>query len=142
MRPPVVKAIVLDTGPLLKLESEQQRIRELIKRSRSTSEDTVVVIPVNALAQAWRGGGSRQALLHRMLNNDSTTVLPFEESAAKIVGKACADTGLSDVVDASVAAAAAHYARRGAVALLTSDLVDIPQLLAALNASSVELVTA
>ena len=137
-----MKAIVLDATPLLKLEKEQQRINGLIDRARGTNEDTVLAIPVNALAQVWRGDGSRQAALHRLLNDDSTTVLPFEESAARIVGKACADTGFSDIVDASVAAAAAYYSRRGTVALLTSDRRDMPRLLGALNATSVEIIPA
>ena len=137
-----MKTIVLDATPLLKLEKEQQRIHELIDRARGTNENTVLAIPVNALAQVWRGHGPRQAPLHRMLNDDSTTVLPFEERAAKIAGKACADTGCGDVVDASVAAAAAHYARLGAVALLTLDRRDMAQLLAALNATSVEIIAA
>lgn len=134
-----MKTIVLDAGPLLELESDQRRILELISDA-SSSEDAVVVIPVNALAQAWRGGGHRQAPLHRMLNDESTTVVPFEESAAKVAGKVCADTGLQDVADASVAAAAAHYARRGAVALLTSDHSDMTTLLTALRATSVEII--
>ena len=44
------------------------------------------------------------------------------------------------IVPASVAAAAAHYARRGEVTLLTSDGKHMPRLLAALNATSVEIV--
>ena len=134
-----MKTIVLDATPLVMLEKDEQRIIGLIERARNR-EEAVTIVPANALAQAWRGDGSRQALLHRMLKQGSTDVLPFEESAAKAAGKACADTGLKDVADASVAAAAAHYARRGEVTLLTSDGKHMPRLLAALNATSVEIV--
>ena len=129
--------IVLDTGALLQLERPGGRVRaELDRVSRAEAH---IVVPVNALAQAWRGGGQRQTLLHRALNDNSLTVQSFTEDDAKTAGWICAVAGNDDVVDASVAVVAAQFDRRGEVVLMTSDREDIAQFLDVLNTDSVKI---
>ena len=74
-----MKTIVLDATPLVMLEKDEQRIIGLIERARNR-EEAVTIVPANALAQAWRGDGSRQALLHRMLNKGQPTCCPSKRA--------------------------------------------------------------
>jgi hypothetical protein len=112
--------IVLDTGALVALERNDRamwtHLREAVKA------DISVVVPVGALAQAWRSG-PRQARLARALADLEPA--SFDESALA-AGELCGKAGTADVVDASIALVAA---RSGVTHLYTSDPEDLRRLL-------------
>jgi hypothetical protein len=114
--------IVFDTGALLALERDDRamwtRLREAVKA------DIPAIVPVAALAQAWRGG-PRQARLARAVSDLEPA--SFDE-VALAAGELCGRTGTADVVDASVAVVAA---RPNVTHLYTSDLEDMRRLLRA-----------
>ena len=114
--------IVLDTGALVALERDDRamwaRLREAVKA------DIPVVVPVGALAQAWRGG-PRQARLARAIADLEPA--SFDDSALS-AGELCGKAGTADVIDASVALVAA---RTEVTHLYTSDPEDLKRLLQA-----------
>ena len=89
-----------------------------------------MLVPVGALAQAWRGS-PRQAGLARALKQCQE--VPLDSLTARELGELCGRTRTDDVIDASVAVTAARAARAGAVDVLTSDRDDISALLATLD---------
>src|SRR5436190_12869050 len=91
----------------------------------------LVIVPAGAFAQAWRGGAQRQAQLARAVNQ--MEIAPLDEPVARAAGVLCGVTSTSDVVDASVALAAAHP---DTTAVCTSDPDDIARLLEALRSDT------
>ena len=83
-----------------------------------------MVTSSGCVAQAWRLGGPRQALLARLLTG--VAELGLDAGVSRRVGELCARAGSGDVVDAHLAL----LARDGDV-LLTSDVVDLRRLLGA-----------
>jgi hypothetical protein len=114
--------IVLDTGALVALGRNDRamwtNLREAVKA------DIAVVVPVGALAQAWRGG-PRQARLARALADLEPA--SFDDSALA-AGELCGKAGTVDVIDASVALVAV---RAGVTHLYTSYPEDLRRLLQA-----------
>lgn len=113
--------VVLDAGALIAVERGSRRIAALldaVARSGGT-----VLVPAGALAQVWRDG-ARQARLGRFLRVVAVVVVPLDEQTARAAGALCGRTGTSDVVDASVALAAA----RNGCAVVTSDPDDLRRL--------------
>jgi hypothetical protein len=121
--------IVLDAGALIALDRDDRTM--WARLTRATNDDVPVVVPVGALAQAWRGG-ARQALLARALQH--TDVASFDDVAAA-AGALCGAAGTADVIDASVAVVAA-----GATTVCTSDPDDLRLLLHHLGAAHVRVV--
>ena len=121
-------SLVLDTGALIALDRGD---RGLWARLAAAKHDCrVVLVPVGALAQAWRGS-PRQAGLARALKQCQE--VPLDSLTARELGELCGRTRTDDVIDASVAVTAARAARAGAVDVLTSDRDDISALLATLD---------
>ncbi|HEV3365423.1 MAG TPA: PIN domain nuclease [Acidimicrobiia bacterium] len=114
--------IVFDTGALVALERDDRamwlRLRESIKA------DVPVLVPVGALAQAWRSG-PRQARLARAIADLEPA--SFDDLALS-AGELCGKAGTADVIDASVALTAAQS---GVTHLYTSDPEDLGRLLQA-----------
>ena len=114
--------IVLDTGALVALERDSRamwlRLREAVRT------DIPVVVPVGALAQAWRGG-PRQARLAQAISDLEPASF---DDVALAAGELCGKAGTADVVDASVALVAA---RSEVTHLYTSDPDDLGRLLQA-----------
>jgi hypothetical protein len=101
---------------------------------RVASDDSELIqVPAGAIAQAWRDG-RRQVLLTRALRHCDE--VPLDGPLARTSGLLCGQSKTSDIVDASVALAAAGLARRGAVSILTSDVGDIEHLIATLGINS------
>lgn len=120
--------LVLDTGALIALDRGDRQIwADLFSAHRATA----VQVPTGAIAQAWRDG-SRQARLSRAIQ--MCDEVPLDGQIAREAGTLCGQTGTADVVDASVAVAAAKAARRGDVDVVTSDRDDMGPLLDALGA--------
>ena len=78
------------------------------------------------VAQAWRGGGSRQARLSRAL--PAIDVAPLDDELGRRAGVLLGRAGRSDAIDAAVVALANHADR-----IVTSDPDDINHLVATLG---------
>jgi len=115
--------IVLDAGALIALDNNDRRMWTELKAAMQVAD---VVVPLGALAQAWRGGG-RQARLSRALVG--MTPASFDDLAHE-AGVLCARSNRSDVIDASVALVAA---RPATLVLYTSDKPDMDHLLATIG---------
>ncbi|MBC3761006.1 PIN domain-containing protein [Quadrisphaera oryzae] len=113
--------VVLDAGALIAAERGSRRLVALLDAVDRSGGS--VVVPAGALAQVWRDG-ARQARLGRLLRARAVVVEPLDESTARAAGALCGRSGTADVVDASVALAAA---RRGC-AVVTSDPEDLSRL--------------
>jgi hypothetical protein len=94
---------------------EKARQRQLVVRTSS-----------GCVAQAWRKGGPNQAILPRALVGISE--VPLDDSASRSIGRLCAATLTSDVIDAHVAL----LAKSGDL-LLTSDVGDLEVLIGELG---------
>lgn len=79
-----------------------------------------VVIPAGVVAQAWRGGAA-QARIARLLRASVTLIVALDQRQALRIGARCATTGVTDVIDISVALCA----RDRGHAVVTSDPGDI-----------------
>jgi hypothetical protein len=116
-----VNGYVFDTGALIALEKGGPLIRRLMNVIHE--DGSPVVIPAGVLAQVWRNH-SRQYPIHRLLRFSYVTVVPLDLTMALDLGALCADSGHTDVVDASVALCARRYR----YLIVTSDPDDIRAL--------------
>ena len=117
---PVV--LTLDAGALIAIERGDPRMIALLDRVAHGIAARFAV-PVNVLAQVWRGG-SRQAVLARFLGLSEVEVVVLDEPGARAVGVLCGMGCTDDVVDASVALCARE---RGGV-VVTSDASDLRRI--------------
>ena len=122
-------SLVFDTGALIALERGDRDLWMALDEAASASID--VLLPVGALAQAWRGSPG-QARLARALKRCHE--VPLDGQTARELGALCGKARTDDVIDASVAVTAARALQAGAVDIFTSDRSDIAVLLAALDA--------
>jgi hypothetical protein len=111
-----VSGIVLDAGPLLGVDRGDRKIVARLATARQHGRH----LRTNAmvLAQAWRGRGSRQALLVRLLR--SVDVRTIDEHAGRAAGQLLGRSGTSDPIDASIVLLAAE-----GDAIMTSDPDEI-----------------
>jgi predicted nucleic acid-binding protein len=110
--------VTLDTGALIALESGSRRMAVLVEEALASGSE--VVIPAGVVAQAWRGGAA-QARIARLLRASVTSIVALDQRQALRIGARCAATGVSDVIDISVALCA----RDRGHAVVTSDPGDI-----------------
>jgi predicted nucleic acid-binding protein len=108
----------LDTGALIALESGSRRMAVLVEEAVASRAE--VAIPAGVVAQAWRGGAS-QARIARLLRASVTSIVAFDQRQALRIGARCATTGVTDVIDVSVALCA----RDRGHTVVTSDPGDI-----------------
>lgn len=95
------------------------------KRLTTAVDDGVPAITHGGVvAQVWRGGQGRQALLARSLK--SVAVHPLDERLGREAGRLLATSGTTDAVDAAVVALT-HPGDK----ILTSDPGDIDRLVEA-----------
>jgi predicted nucleic acid-binding protein len=113
-------AVVCDTAVLIAADRQDRRVAALARAAATAGEE--LVVPVGCVAQAWRDP-ARQAALGLFLRG--CREVPLDPAAARAAGLLLAKAGLTDVIDASVAAAA----QRGD-SILTSDPGDIGHLAA------------
>jgi hypothetical protein len=114
--------LVLDTGGLIAFERGNRQVVALVEAARRRRDR--VVTSSGCLAQAWRGGGSRQALLARLLGGAAE--VGIDRWVSRSIGDLCGATKTTDVVDAHVALLAGD----GDV-VATSDVDDLRRLLRA-----------
>jgi predicted nucleic acid-binding protein len=108
----------LDTGALIALESGSRRMAVLVEEALASRAE--LAIPAGVVAQAWRGGAG-QARIARLLRASVTAVVALDRRQALRAGAPCAATGVTDVMDVSVAVCA----RDRGHAVVTSDPGDI-----------------
>lgn len=123
-------AIVLDAGALIALDRNDRRMWASLQAASDRSQR--IRVPAGVIAQAWRDG-SRQALLSAALRHCST--VPLDDATARAAGLLCGQSGTADVIDATVALAAASLARSTDTAVFTSDPDDIARLADTLGAA-------
>ena len=123
-----MSSLVLDAGALIALDRNDRGVWAILRVASDDSE--LIQVPAGAIAQAWRDG-RRQVLLTRALRHCDEVAL--DGALARAAGLLCGQSKTADIVDASVALAAAGLARQGAVSVLTSDSGDIDHLFATLR---------
>lgn len=114
-------SLVLDAGALIAVERGDRATAAVIEVARQGRR--TVIVPAGVVGQVWRGG-SRQALLARLLGAHGVVVEPLTDAGARAAGVLCGDAGTSDVIDASVVLAA----RRHRATVISSDRHDLEAL--------------
>jgi hypothetical protein len=115
-------SLVLDSGGLIAFDRGDREVAALVEATRRRGER--VATSSGCVAQVWRGGGPRQALLAGLLRGVFEHGLDTEVS--RRVGQLCGTARSSEVVDAHVAL----LADDGDV-VVTSDAEDLRGLLRA-----------
>ena len=90
--------LILGTGALLALERNDRPMWLRFKAAQLAGD--LVVAHGGILAQAWRGKGTRQALLAKAL--DGIDIRPIDRALGRATGELLAASGTSDVVDAAL----------------------------------------
>jgi hypothetical protein len=114
--------LVLDSGALLALERHDRAMWRRFKSALLAGE--VPVSHGGVIGQAWRGKGSRQALLAKAL--EGVDVKALDDSLGRAAGELLARARGRDVIDAALVLLA-----RDGDTIITSDLDDIAALAAA-----------
>jgi len=114
--------LVLGTGGLIAFDRGDRQVAALVEAARRRRDR--VVTSSGCVAQSWREGGSRHALLARLLRGTNEQGLDIQVS--RTVGDLCGSTATDDVIDAHVALLA-----HDSDVVLTGDVDDIKRLLRA-----------
>jgi predicted nucleic acid-binding protein len=115
-------SVILDSGAFVALERNERAMWRRLKTALQSG--TPLLTHGGVIAQVWRGGVGRQARLARLLHAVETVAL--DEELGRRAGVLLARSGLSDAVDAALAAMATHGDR-----IITSDPDDLAALVAA-----------
>ena len=110
-------SLTFDTGALLALERNKQRIKQVVERARQRSQR--ITVPADVVGEWWRGRTDLRELILA-----SVDVEPLSERLAKAAGEALAAVHGATLVDAVVMASAAS---RGDV-VYTADVDDLARL--------------
>jgi hypothetical protein len=113
--------LVLDSGALIALEKNDRAMWRRLKSSLLAGE--APVCHGGVVGQAWRGGGSRQALLAKALAG--VDVRALDDSLGRAAGELLARADASDVIDAALVLLA-----HDGDDVVTSDLEDLEPLAA------------
>ncbi|MBI4864073.1 MAG: twitching motility protein PilT [Candidatus Riflebacteria bacterium] len=111
--------LVLDSGALIALERGDRSMWRRLKTALLDEE--VPLSHGGVVGQAWRGRGSRQALLCRAL--EGVDIRPLDEALGRAAGELLALSKRSDVIDAALVLLASDGDR-----ILTSDVGDMEPL--------------
>lgn len=111
--------MIFDAGVFIALENPSQRRVVLALVQKMQADGVEPVTNDAALAQAWRDP-ARQVPMAMLVK--ATTVYPFGDP--RVIGRQCAVTGTSDVVDASLAVLADQLD----MAIVTTDPDDMANL--------------
>jgi predicted nucleic acid-binding protein len=113
--------LILDSGAFVALERDDRPMWRRLKAAELTGVPPVTHGGV--IAQVWRGGTGRQALLAKALQG--VEVVALDDVLGRSAGLLLAQSGLADAVDAAVAALAHHEDQ-----IVTSDPRDLAALVA------------
>jgi len=111
--------LILDAGACIAAERENREVLARVKHERRLGRTPLTNGGV--VAQVWRGGHGKQALLAQLLA--STEIAPVDDRLGKLAGMLLAWTGGSDAIDASVVCLAQDWDD-----ILTSDPGDLVDL--------------
>ena len=114
--------LIFDAGAFVALEREDRAMWRRLKAAQQAGMPPITHGGV--VAQVWRGGTGRQALLARAFQG--IEVAPLGDELGRRAGVLLARCGLSDAIDASVAALASHGDQ-----IMTSDPDDLAALIEA-----------
>lgn len=114
--------MVFDTGGLIAFDRGDRGVAALVEAVRRRRDRNVT--SSGCVAQAWRGGGSRQALLARLLAGIDERGL--DDKVSRTIGSLCAVARAADAIDAHVALLA-----HDSDIVLTSNVEDIKAFLRA-----------
>ena len=121
--------LVLDAGALIAIDRNDRGVSAMLRVALDDGDE--VHVPAGVVAQTWRGrrpsGEPGPARCGRCEE------VPLDSEVARAVGLLCRRAGTNDVIDASVAVAAATAALSDFVAVLTSDVDDLADLLSTVN---------
>ncbi len=112
-------SLILDAGAFVALERNERPMWRRLKATLVAGEPPVTHGAV--VAQVWRSGTGRQALLARALR--ATEIVPVDEGLGRRAGVLLARSALDDAIDAAVAALAGH-----GDTIVTSDPDDLAAL--------------
>ncbi len=90
--------LVLDTGALIALERNDRAIWERLKLALLSAD--VPVCHGGVVGQAWRGRGSRHALMARVLG--AIEIRGLDEALGRAAGELLARARRDDVIDAAL----------------------------------------
>lgn len=124
--------VILDTGALIALERNDRAMWQRLKLALQARE--APVSHGGIVGQAWRGRGSRQALLAKAL--DVIDIRPLDAGLGRAAGELLARAKQNDVIDAALVLLANDGDR-----VITSDPDDLAPLARAADLD-IELVTA
>jgi hypothetical protein len=116
--------VTYDTGALVAADRGERR--QWARHRALLTRREVPTVPAPVLAQAWRGG-SRQALLSRLLAGCDTEAL--DDACARAAGTLAARAATTDIVDACVVEGALR--RRDLV--ISSDPSDLTAIATAIG---------
>jgi hypothetical protein len=119
--------LILDSGGLIAFDRGDRDVAALVEATRRRRERALT--SSGCVAQAWRGGGSRQALLARLLRGLHEQGL--DPDVSRSLGQLCDEATTTDVVDAHVAL----LAHEGDL-VVTSDAKDLRKLLRAAGSNA------
>ena len=114
-------SVILDAGAFVALERDDRAMWRRLKAALHSGSPPMTHGGV--IAQVWHGGTGRQAHLARALQTVETVAL--DDELGRRAGVLLARSGLSDAVDASLAAMATHSDQ-----IITSDPDDLAALVA------------
>jgi hypothetical protein len=114
--------LVLDSGALVAAERNERTMWRRLKGALSAGEPPLTHGGI--IAQVWRGGSGRQALLARALAG--VEVVPLDDELGRNAGALLGAAGMNDAIDAALV----RLARDDDV-IVTDDAGDIVRLAAA-----------
>ena len=114
-------SVILDAGALVALERGDRAMWRRLKAALLSGSPPMTHGGV--IAQVWRGGTGHQTRLSRALQAVET--VPLDEELGRRAGVLLARSGLSDAIDAALAAMAVHGDQ-----IITSDPHDLAALVA------------
>lgn len=115
--------LILDSGALIALENNDRAMWALLGAAYDSGEQAQV--PAGVIGEVCHGGPT-QARLNQALKK--CKVISLDGPMARIVGNLRVDSGVNDVVDASVMVTAAMATALSSVAIATSDMGDMTKL--------------
>jgi hypothetical protein len=90
--------LILDAGAFLAAERGNVTVAAMVKHERK--QGRVPVTNAGVVAQVWRDGRGKQALIARLLEN--VEIAPIDERLGRYAGMLLARTGTSDAIDAAL----------------------------------------
>lgn len=114
--------VILDAGAFVALERDDRAMWRRLKEALQAGNPPMTHGGV--IAQVWRDGSGRQARLAKALQAVETA--PLDEQLGKRAGALLARSGLTDAIDAVLAAMADHGDQ-----IITSDPADLAELVRA-----------